>query len=582
MRHTPLIEVILFSFFLNANAQCLMYEVPLNTRTQNSSFIFEGKVISKKSFWNSEHTLIYTSNLVEVYKIFKGNLSAEKVEVVTEGGVVEDQINVAHPALQLKLGNVGVFFAQPTQPLISQKNNTVRLEPYANAQGFIKYNFADKTAADPFKIYQNVKKDVYGAIAIQAKQPYKELKSFDINKTGNSSGLRTTPTISSISPTTITAGTRSELTIDGNNFGSSFSANSDIQFKNADDGGSTYISLRGSSSYPSIYIVSWSNTQIKVLVISGAGTGTVKVTNDLGETSAASSQSLTVTYNITNLDDGTVDTIAADLVSDNGNGGYNWTLNQRFADSTGALARFRDAMNTWRCGTDINWIINSSTTSSSCNANDTTNLVTYDNDCALSPGVLGTGYSYFSGCSSGGKWYWRLSGVDIKFDASPTYTWYYGEDSSAIPGNQGDFQTVALHELGHCHQQGHIINSGKVMHYATTIGTTERLLDDNIDIAGGNYIVNRSSTSNPCGSSAHIDVNDTITWTGSVSTTWKDANNWSPKFIPRDCNILVIPNVANDPIISTNDAECWQIEIQSGSGGIVTISSGGVLNVKKQ
>ena len=40
--------------------------------------IAEGKVIEKKSFWNNEHTMIYTANTIEVYKLFKGNLVEKK------------------------------------------------------------------------------------------------------------------------------------------------------------------------------------------------------------------------------------------------------------------------------------------------------------------------------------------------------------------------------------------------------------------------------------------------------------------------------------------------------------------------
>ena len=66
MKHLILRALFLFvGFSLNA-------QNPIQLRTERSELVIEGKVVGCRSFWNENHTQILTSNLVEVYKIFKG------------------------------------------------------------------------------------------------------------------------------------------------------------------------------------------------------------------------------------------------------------------------------------------------------------------------------------------------------------------------------------------------------------------------------------------------------------------------------------------------------------------------------
>ncbi len=58
------------------------------------------------------------------------------------------------------------------------------------------------------------------------------------------------------------------------------------------------------------------------------------------------------------------------------------------------------------------------------------------------------------------------------------------------------------------------------------------------------------------GNSEHGHVNYTfsnyeIVWTGAVNQAWNNAGNWSPSQIPQSGDKVSIPNVTNDPIIST-------------------------------
>ena len=74
--------------------------------------------------------------------------------------------------------------------------------------------------------------------------------------------------------------------------------------------------------------------------------------------------------------------------------------------------------------------------------------------------------------------------------------------ASLMPAaGQADFETVALHELGHAHQLSHVIMLGAVMHYAVEGGSTARTLSAN-DTAAGNFITSRSTPPRPCGLAA--------------------------------------------------------------------------------
>ncbi len=63
--------------------------------------------------------------------------------------------------------------------------------------------------------------------------------------------------------------------------------------------------------------------------------------------------------------------------------------------------------------------------------------------------------------------------LDIEFDS--TYNWNYGPGAPAF--SQYDFESVAVHELGHGQQLGHVINSAEIVHYSISNGQTKRALE---------------------------------------------------------------------------------------------------------
>ena len=64
----------------------------------------------------------------------------------------------------------------------------------------------------------------------------------------------------------------------------------------------------------------------------------------------------------------------------------------------------------------------------------------------------------------------------------------------------------------------------------------------------------------------------TATWDGSSSTDWNTAANWSTNSVPTSSNDVIIPDVTNDPIITSSSDVCQNLTIQSG--GVLTSNNG--------
>ena len=63
--------------------------------------------------------------------------------------------------------------------------------------------------------------------------------------------------------------------------------------------------------------------------------------------------------------------------------------------------------------------------------------------------------------------------------------------------SQYDFESVAVHELGHGHELGHVINTLEIMNYSIANGQSKRVLSTN-DLAGGNAVMARNASGTVC------------------------------------------------------------------------------------
>jgi len=299
------------------------------------------------------------------------------------------------------------------------------------------------------------------------------------------------PSITSFAPAAVSAGTKTVLTITGTGFGTGGpSGTKYVDFGNGDDGGVTWV-----QPIPSEY-VSWTNTQIQVEVPSDAGTGNIRVTNSSTTTSGAS---LGVTFAYLNVTSGGL-TYQPDHIDEDASGGYTWQMFTDFDANAAANASFLRALETWRCATYINWDVGS-VTAVDVVASDGVNVVRMDNGGELPAGVLGRCTSRWTACNPG-TWEWWVFELDIVFDETPTGGWDFTAPASCA---NMEFEAVALHELGHGHQLGHVINPADVMHYAVGCGPGTITLTAN-NVAGGNAVMSNSTAANGCPESPMVSL----------------------------------------------------------------------------
>lgn len=474
-----------------------MIPVSLQERVQQAEMVVEGEVIRQESFWDARQENIYTSNIIKVYKSFKGEVRAEELEVITEGGTVGLKKHVFSTALKLKRGQQGLFFLKRQQLLQRTPGNLpLSTRAYASEQGFVRYNIADRTANGVFDRYSSVQ-ELYKAVSERTGQQFRvvsenqRLKAATTQNAQQQEQSVMAPVVTSFSPKVASAGTGTVLTITGTGFGSS-RGNGFVEFRNADDGGQTFV-----KPLPSEYI-SWSNTRITMYIPSvmqdegTAGSGTIRVTTNDGS-SFTTLQPITLEFAYSNIDFNNK-SFRPILTNQNGAGGYTIYYSESMESRLAAKEGFRRAVNTWVCVSQINWTIGGLTSRNTA-ADDGFSVVRFASQSTVGEQVLARTISRYEGCASrvtNDTLFW-VSEFDMEINSD--IDWQYGPGG---PGSrQFDFETVILHELGHAHQLGHVNLERAVMFYAIESSRLERDLSQ-LDIRGANLIMEKSAGENSC------------------------------------------------------------------------------------
>lgn len=499
------ITMLILSLFLSSivMAQCGMIPSPINERIANSDLVVEGRVIAQEGVWNNQHTMIYTINTVEIFKIFKGNLSSQTVQVLTKGGTVNlihDEVSIG---LKLLVGQTGLFTLEKQRVQVERRGQY--FEPVASQQGIISYSRLDGSARD-FQSEFNAIPEVYETISAITKSGYREIAPMEFkypdgsNPTNRMAVVITSFSTSVGNDATGNAGVGEVLTINGTGFGATTGT---VFFEDANAGGGLFSGL-----YTSEMILLWSDTQIQIEIPSRAGTGSFAVqesTNTMNDIQAG----LTIGYSHLNVQfDPTqsgnpLQSFENQLYNDSGSGGYNFNYFTDFAANAGAADTYEDLISTWRCNTGVNFLRGDDTTvdddpsTAPTNVSDAVNVVRFDNTTELGGSTLAYALTRSSGCLTGGGTGADWFVIEIDVVVNDDFNWYY-DDTLPVPGSQYDFETVILHELGHGHQLGHVIDAVQVMHYAIGPGSAKRALSPT-DLEGGTYVMTKSLGTSVCG-----------------------------------------------------------------------------------
>jgi|GEM_PF-3076261 len=509
----PLFSLLVCCFLLTLTksfATCTLVPIPISERASASDLIVKGAVLEKKCAWDSERHNIYTKYTL-LAEFYFGNVSTSRViEFYVAGGQVGEVIHQLQPSFEIPIPSYGLFFLKRLPHEIG--NEVVAFTPYAYRQGFIEYDLQANKPKDIFYSFKSIEElESYiptkaQIISAGTKIPVSVQDRWDVFRDSVVQTLRIKKTkedfktfagnVSFFTPSTVNGGVGETVTINGWGF-ESYGGRAALALPNADNGGGSMVNISASD------VLAWTDTQIRFRVSSGVGTGRIRITTNSGQ-SITSSGILTVNYSIINYQSWTTNGTligTSDWYNRNGSGGYTFTYNQSFFQNNSAVQSFQRAVESWRCNTLCNLSISTQTTTRNCSADDGINLVSFMGNCGGSwDGVLAVTFNRAYVCYTNGTTLFQIREFDMLFGTQ--WSWNYGPGATSF--SQTDFESVALHELGHCLQHGHVIDNAKIMHYAIGRGTDKRVLDAGSSVAGANWMLARSSSRQSCGNGSHV------------------------------------------------------------------------------
>ena len=454
-------------------AQCLSLPNAFSTQLEQADKILEGKVIGQQSFLD-ENGNIFTQNAIEVYRVFKGDLEFS-TNVITEGGVFGDLMQVVTPSAQLQIGDYGVLVLGS-----DEQRNVSDL-----ASSFIQINEQNNSVFGLKEITE--REHLYDAIARTTGSNQIHLLRMPM---GEVSSSRSTPQINSVYPLEVTAGTKTLITISGQGFGEN-QENSRVAFHNADDGGQSFVELNSGPHY-----VSWSDTEIQIYVPSStlyntavAGTGSIRVIKGNGSVTESESH-LTVDYAKSEV-------VYSEILNETmlvgvQQGGYEFKINQNLLTLLGGPELAAKSIEKWACNTGANFNLSEGLTAATEFAQDDISVIGLSNPGQFPNYLLGRTVTTFSSCGTPNGLQWNLIEVDILLNRD--INWWLTED--APTESTFDIETALLHELGHAHLLQHNNDPSSPMYFELTAGTARRDLHAEADIEGGQFVSYSSAEAN--------------------------------------------------------------------------------------
>ena len=395
------------------------------------------------------------------------------------GGEIDLKAIKVEPSVHPQPGSYGLFMVDAAEERSKLPQGALQLG--FGHLSWYPYNYLTGKASGVFQDFDLSKKELERAIvSVTGLSPQTKISLPIVKKTM----LAANRAVTNFSPTSITAGTASTLTINGSGFGTVADTVFFLWASNP-----TYLAYTLPSD-----IVSWSNTQIKVLVPDDAGTGPVYVStstsNGPNQFSSSNVNILSAQTNVKYQNNA----YSTRHSNPTNTGKISFQLNTAFNNNNSARLSLARAMKTWRCNNNINIEINPITTSVNAIADDNVNVIKFS---SLGD-ALGKTYTYFQGCYINSVLYWHTTEIDMEYDdVLSGATWNF---ETTTPGSsQYDFESVSLHELGHALLLAHVIDENKVMHRSIPNGVMKRIPSSDESSAVTSVMQRSTSNTNTCG-----------------------------------------------------------------------------------
>ena len=505
MQKILFITICLFFTFSYQLSACVI-PVSIDNRASSSKFILLGKPIRQHSYYSKNN--IFTRTEFSILASIKGKYKSKTAVLITLGGQIGDDLQIAYPVSSINFTESYILFLDKddidNDDKVFRKKypKTIQTFSVADSQGYVtvKDGMFNDIAYEPIDVQDALSHIMHHSD--QEKAMDVDGREFDMHGIATVTQRLPSARVASVSGITNGAGVAKpnyragliavteELIINGSGFGTVAGS---VTFPNADNGGSSVIGQISTTD-----ILSWTDTKIRVKIPFQAGTGTMNVIDNTAGILA--SYPIKIEYAVIafySVYQGftTTSRQMVELVNKNTLGGYSFQYTNSMLAVPAAMSEFETALNTWVCATGVNYRVNSTPSATqTINPNDEINIVTFDNTL-LNPGVAARCNVRYKGranttCNKENT-FWFVTDIDIQF--STDYAWNY---ASALPSaSEVDFESIALHELGHSLTLGHVINPINVMHYILPAGQAHRTLELTSQRAA-NYVVAECTTQN--------------------------------------------------------------------------------------
>lgn len=235
---------------------CMIYKLPEQYLIQNSSLIVRAEVLSKESDWNAEKTRIYSYYQLKVYEDFNGS-APSYLTLVAEGGQVGYNEEQFADRIDLTVGEeLVILLNQVPAHWKGIRREANQFSSWTSIQGVFRVDNQTGEMYDIFNRFEDLDAFRARVSSLTGRRPQILEQKARINNTLPPAS--TAAVVSGLSPQTVTAGTKTILTITGSGFGAT-RGNGFVEFRSIFDDGSFGRPLIKDYLF-------WSDTEIRLFV----------------------------------------------------------------------------------------------------------------------------------------------------------------------------------------------------------------------------------------------------------------------------------------------------------------------------